>query len=430
MNGNKPSYCSRLLAVVAIALLGSSAVGQVPEDCADPLAGADQPLEAGLDCLSPHELPSAWGWGPPYYGSEQLYLRTEYVHWWLSGNSLPPLVTTSPAETTPALGMDQTRVLFGGNEVDRGSRGGFRGTLGVRLGHWFETDLKLETQLLFLEGARGDSGDFSAGSTGTPVLGRPFFNVQAGAADAFIVAEPNLAFWDPVTGMADPTLVLDAGLIQTAATSDLDGAGVLFRRPWIKGERHWVDLLAGYRYLRFAEALGIRQFQAFSDPGDPDRTGTIDVRDSFSTWSEFHGGELGIASYEQRGLLNLEVLGKVAIGNVHQILQVAGTSVVTRPGAPRVVRADSGILAAPSNVGRHTEDHVAIVPEIGVTLRRPLSRSSHAIVGYTLIIFPRVLRTGDQIDTSIDPSQTTARPRASLNDSTLWIQGLHVGLQW
>ena len=85
------------------------------------------------------------------------------------------------------------------------------------------------------------------------------------------------------------------------------------------GGRDWIDLLAGYRYLRFQERLGIQQFQSFTDP-DPmfPRTGTIAIEDSFSTWSEFHGAELGIATYVNRGAVSLEMLAKVAIGNVHK----------------------------------------------------------------------------------------------------------------
>src|SRR5207247_866512 len=57
----------------------------------------------------------------------------EYLFWWIKDTPLPPLVTSSPPGTLPALGRPGTTVLFGGNDVDNEERSGGRFTLGMWL---------------------------------------------------------------------------------------------------------------------------------------------------------------------------------------------------------------------------------------------------------------------------------------------------------
>ena len=194
-------------------------------------------------------------------------------------------------------------------------------------------------------------------------------------------------------------------------------------------------MLAGYRYLRFEEDLAFQQFQAFSDPTDPSRTGEITLDDLFETRSEFHGFDMGLETRWGWGAYEIELLTKLAIGNVHRNLRISGSNTTFRPddgdpATPQVVENDYGFLTAPSNAGRDTTDKFGLVPEFGINLRRSLTPTAAVTLGYTLIAFPNVLRSGDQIDTDIDPSQALPQPSAALDDSTLWIQGINVGLEF
>ncbi len=376
-------------------------------------------------------------WISPYCGfsyQAPLSLQLDYLQWWFSGNSLPPLVTTSPVGFPPVLGLPTTSVLFGDDKVDARVRGGFRGTLDVHLAHWFDTGLEIEGQLIVI-GNGQKTGDYFVESTGIPVLGRPFFNVQTNAQDQLPVAAPGLAFPDPVLGVPDPTVLLDEAFIETDTTSDLVAAGILFRHNWTCNRTARWDVLAGYRYLRFEEDFAMFQFQAFSDPADAGRTGDITLVDSFSTASEFNGFDMGVETHWCRGGFAIELLTKLAVGNVHQISRIRGSSLTNRPedgdpATPQVVANDYGFLTAPSNIGRYTANQFGVVPELGITLRRSLTRSASLAVGYNLIAFTKVLRTGDQIDIAIDPSQVLPQPSATLNDSTLLIQGIHVGIEF
>jgi hypothetical protein len=423
----------RAVLVAVVASLAPLSFGQTPGESQDPVVSSvdapntdvdDSAISNAVDGLPLYDLPSH---GP-------LSIRLEYVCWWMNGNPLPPLVTTAPLGIPPVLGSPETRVLFGNEEVDTGARGGFRGTWNVRLAHWLETDLELAGHLIFL-GHGQSSGDFFAESTGVPVLGRPFLDLQTSSQDFLPVAVPGLPFPDPVLGIPDTSVTLNLGQIEADSSSDLSAAGVLLRRHCVARGAFWCDLLAGYRYVRYQEGLTLRQSQFYRDPTNKKRFGEIHIEDSFSTWSEFHGVDLGIETHLPHRFLKLELLAKLAFGNVHQILGIRGNSLAIRPEdnddtTPQVVEQGYGFLATPSRVGRYTANHFGVVPEFGVTLHWSAGRSFSITLGYTLLALPHVLRTGDQIDLAIVPFQAMAQTGVTLNESILLIQGINVGVEF
>lgn len=433
-----PTHSSKHAVVLAVlASVAPFAFGQAPGESPGPALAAGEWTITDLDETASQP---AVGQVPGHYPDQYLRavaplaLRLEYLCWWLNGNPLPPLVTTGPVGTPPVLGAPTTDVLFGNDEVDASHRGGLRATWTVRLAHWWETDVELAGHFLLL-GHGQRSGDFFAESTGVPLIGRPFFNLQTSSPDALAVAAPGLPFPDPVLGTPDPSLTLALGRIAADSSSDLSGAGVVLRKPWLERGVFSCDWLAGYRYLRYQECLTLRQGQLFTDPADSRRSGEIYLEDRFSTWSEFQGVDLGIEALLDYGCLAFELLAKLAVGNVHQILDVRGSTLATRPDdgdptTPQTVARGDGFLATPSLVGRHTSNRCGVVPELSVTMRRPVGGSCAVTLGYTLLVLPSVLRTGDQIDTAIDPSQTPGAPSAAPRGSTLWIHGINVGVEF
>jgi hypothetical protein len=73
---------------------------------------------------------------------------------------------------------------------------------------------------------------------------------------------------------------------------------------------------------------------------------------------------------------------------------------------------------------------VAVVPELALMLRWSFTPSFAAVVGYTVMAFPQALRAGEQIDTTFDLSPAATRPAAVLRDSTIWIHGLTLGVEF
>ncbi len=118
-------------------------------------------------------------------------MSLEYLGWWQDGMQLPPLVTTSvdpevPREEAGVLTSPSTRILVGGNVLTDGFNGGR-----LRFGVWLDRCHTWAVGAEFFRLGRESQG-FSATSTGTPILARPFFNTQTGLDDAELVAYPGV----------------------------------------------------------------------------------------------------------------------------------------------------------------------------------------------------------------------------------------------
>lgn len=429
-----------MLLKIAIVVLTSS-VGQMatvedalpaPAASAGPLAaGESTPGWSGAELEHAAEISAGadpWPAPPTYYdflANQPLTLRMEYLHWWLPGNPLPELVSTSPLGTpldqAGVPGLPDTQILLGGDDVDSSGRKGFRGTLGVRLEHWSEAlvGCEIEARIVVL-GHDQVSGDFYADSSSFPILARPYRDAAAGGVPAALpVAYP---------GLAAPPLALTGGSVATDTSSDLYGAGLVWRRCWSTGDTFRLDWLLGYRYLRFQEDLAIGQSQEFVDLNSG-AVSVLDAFDSFSAFSDFHGVDFGLAAELERGPLAIEVQARLALGNVHQVSTIFGETLLFENGSLATAEA-GGMLAQVSNMGRHAGDRFVAAPELDVSMRRQLTRTLSATLGYTLMALPGALRTGDQIDSALDATPAASRPRASLRDSVLWIHGVNVGIEW
>lgn len=112
----------------------------------------------------------------------RFWMRADYLMWWTSGMNLPPLVTTGTT-TSP-----NSTVLFGNDLVNDGGHSGFRTTLGM----WLDCRHTWDVEFDYLN-LGGQSSGFSEFSAGTPILTRPFFNMQTNQQDAELVAFPNVA---------------------------------------------------------------------------------------------------------------------------------------------------------------------------------------------------------------------------------------------
>jgi len=356
------------------------------------------------------------------------WMRGQYLLWWTEGQNLPTLVTTSPNGTPRAeagvLGFPNTTTLFGAQRVADDERHGVRWSLGT----WLD-----DTQCSALEGewfSVGDAnstGNFFASSNGDPILARPFFNVSLGAEDSALIAFPNLV----------------AGQIAASSSSELHSGNLLLRSNLRRGYRGRLDLLTGYRYFRFREDLLITENLVSTDPGGFVQVGTtLDLFDRFVTENDFHGGELGLAIEMDHGPWTFGLLGKVALGNVHQQLEIDGGTVVATPGGSTTART-GGLLALPTNIGSYSHNEFGVLPELTTNIDYRINDCWSLTIGYTFIYLSDLLRTGDQIDRFVNPTQLTdfdqpggggligdPRPRASLSDTDFWAQGLNVGLKW
>jgi hypothetical protein len=350
----------------------------------------------------------------------------------MKGNNVPALVTESPNGTqrpnAGVLGRDTTEIVFGDTGIDANSRLGLR----LTVGYWLD-DCQINgleaTWFSLGDGANtGNFYDAAAGDTSV-IVARPFFNAALNAQDAQLVAFPDIV----------------DGSVQSQTNSEMHSLAVLLRHNLGRNCGRRVDLVGGYRFVRFRESLTIRE-QLTSQGYDliPQGT-TFDVLDSFDTENDFHGGEIGLNTVWTRGCWDFDVLTKLALGNMHHEARIDGQTIVDTHISPDVpVVSSGGLLALPTNIGTSSWDEFAMVPELNLNLRYHFSECLSLAMGYSLLWVTDVARTGDQIDFVVNPNQlppvpiaaggaaanNPARPAPMLGTTDMWAQGLNLGVVW
>ena len=137
--------------------------------------------------------------------------------------------------------------------------------------------------------------------------------------------------------------------------------------------------------------------------------------------------------------MTVDFLGKIAMGDMQQDVEINGATSVFRPNGSTTVF-KGGLLALRSNIGSHEQDELACIPEIGVNIGFQLTRSLKARVGYSFLWVSTVARAGEQIDPVINVTQFPilsangplvgpARPALKFAETDFWAHGLNVGLE-
>lgn len=351
---------------------------------------------------------------------DQVYLRLEYLLWFVNPQRIPALATTAPDGGLGFLGQPGTQTLLGPGEFGDTLRNGFR----VRGGYWFQDcgSCGIDGSFFFL-GRTTERRSFDGNTF--PTITRPFFAPNFNAEFGEIVSFPGFA----------------RGRLDVEANSSLWGFDANLRHALCKRCDFRHEVFAGYRFLGLNEDLRITE-NITSLPGNPDDPpGTlITVQDEFRTRNRFNGGQVGYAAERNWGRLSLDGRASVALGNTRQELDITGSQVRQRPGqAPE--RFVGGLLATGPNLGHFERDRFSVVPELGVNLGYWLTPTFKAYVGYNFMYWSNVIRPGDQIDRVVDvslvpnppagaPFSGQLRPRPTFKEDDLFIHGLQFGVEW
>ena len=165
-----------------------------------------------------------------------------------------------------------------------------------------------------------------------------------------------------------------------------------------------MDCLVGYQFVRMNDSL-LMDSTATDISGGLIPAGTVvAVSDSFRTSSEFHGTALGLVVDNHYGAWQLDLLAKVAIGNMHENVSVNGSSTVTEPD-PAPVTSNTGLFAQGTNSGSRSRNRLAFIPEVNCNLSYRIDDQWSFTVGYSFLYFSDVIIAGGQIDRTINPSQ-------------------------
>lgn len=348
--------------------------------------------------------------------------KADFLLWWTRNPHVPLLATTGLVTGTRqgAVGAEGTSALYGGGNVDFRDKQGGRFSVGLGL----DRDVPIEVELgYFFLNAR--TTGFAATSVGVPltarppVLARPFFNALTNQSDSSVIAYP---------GVSDGALVV-------GADSFFQGGEANFAAVLWKQQKFQLSLLAGFRYLDLNESLHTDEYDSIIDPKVAFGGSNIRVTDAFATQNRFYGGQIGMRGGFQMKRWTVDMVGKLALGDTHQNLQIQGNTTINNTPF-----ANSGFLALASNSGTYQRDVFAVVPEVGINLGFKFTDHIQASLGYSFLYWSRVVRPGDQIDLGLNqnliPTSATfgnaggpARPAVSFRETDFWAQGVNFGLE-
>ena len=365
-------------------------------------------------------------------GGGQFYVQGEWLLWTTRGFHLPPLVTTAspldPEATRGALGFGTTQIIYGDGNTAGGLRSGARFTAGYNLDPCGLCGL--EGSFFFLS-RRNESAFFDSNTT--PVIARPFFNINTGMQDRQLTTSPGILKGDVFKGI---------GALQIDQSSTLLGAEANNRWLLWAGCDFDVTGLVGFRYLDLSDHLGFQEnvvsvnaIPAVARAGD-----RIFVFDRFDTHNRFYGSQIGANAEWRRGPWYLDGGFKIALGGTQQSVDIDGGQRITSLDG-RVQTFRGGLYALPSNIGHFSQTRFGFVPEVGLKVGYNLTENIRIFAGYDFLYWSSVLRPGDQMDQALDantipnsggpfPRANQVRPIVPMRTSSYWAQGLNAGIEF
>lgn len=363
----------------------------------------------------------------------RLWLAPELLFWSTSGNSLPALVTSSPAGTPAAqagvVGQPGTTILSGNDWAPGAFRPGGR----ITVGYWLDPTQHDGIDAQYFQLADATSTGTYTNQGGTVLLARPYVDATTGQQASVLLPPPN-------TLPADPAL-LSRAITATQDTS-WQGFDLLYRRSLSCDLLHRRWLVGGYRFLQLNDNLSVIDQSTVStgSPGGFPSTSIL-ATDLFSARTQFHGGELGLIEKWWYDRWGFQLLGKMALGGSFYDTDIGGMTTTTvtpsAGGIPTATSTAGSVLSQPTNIGNYGASSFAAVGELGATVDWAIWSQCRLSVGYTFLWWSQVARAAAQVDPSVNPTQFppgtlsgAAAPDYNLRTTDFWGQGLNLGFEY
>ena len=339
---------------------------------------------------SPTEYACWNGYGPDWCNTWNG--RVEWLMWFSQPRNVPlRVVSFNPIGFVSG-------TLFGDEDVGNDLRHGARITLGRYLG---DSPTRFEGRFWGLE----DGSDrFVVTSIEEPRLAITRFS-GTGALSLDFVAIPG---------------VLSNAAVDALSKNDFFGADAWLRQTWWNDGDFQLDLLAGYQFTRMDDSFRLRVNTTAVATGTNLLTENI-----FATKNEFHGASLGLVSDWRWKAISLEVLGKIALGNMRERFIINGRQITTPLGGPPVTVAGGG-LVGPNNMGEVTRDRFAVVPELNANFLIHLNPAWRITAGYSLLYLSEAALAAEQIDLR----GGGGFPRFLGRETTFLVQGMNLGVDY
>ena len=249
--------------------------------------------------------------------------------------------------------------------------------------------------------------------------------LEASLSNAQIVAFPGTA----------------AGTVNVQSSSRLQGASVngicnlYCCDTCCYGNR--IDLVGGGSWIQLNEGLNVVED---INPDPSVGGGNIGVLDQFGTRNNFYGGQIGLRDEIRRGRFFVNARGMVALGDTHEQVDIGGGTAFTPVAGGATTVMPGGLLARRSNIGSYSRDRISYIPEFDFNVGCQVTDHMRVFVGYTFLYWSNVVRPGDAIDLSVNPSQIPSnrggggltgspQPAFKFRDSDFWAQGVNLGLE-
>ena len=360
------------------------------------------------------------------------YLNLDALGFWVKHDSLPALVTTSPAGTPQdeagVLRPPGTSVLFGnqnstaqhpsrrsrdGRDLARQSADVCPGRKLLDAGHGVDELFRLD---------RVFSGTARRGQ----ILARPFFDSDPtiNAQVALLVAFPNAN----IAGVLVNSMVRYGQRDQQLQSAGAGGRWGLGQ--YTSPGRMFI--VGGYRFFQLNESLSIIS-RSSRRPAAVSRS------------AEHHGLRL-LLDQQQLQRRRHRPGGRVSFAATILVRRRRPAGDGQHARDPEDRRRDhgrglgftatlpNGLLAQPTNIGSFTQNHFALIPSVDLKVGYHLTPGFRLTVGYNFTYVTRVLRPVAQVDTKVNTSQVAgqplvgpANPSVLFNQGSLWLQGVTAG---
>jgi len=381
-------------ALAALTCLGSPAAAQLPGALpmqppapvvtTDAGMGAAPAESSGsFDMLS--RVPGLSGVGR-VDSPARLYTEASYLLMFVSNNrSETPIATGGPSNGV--IGRPGTTTLLD-TGTSYNSISGFKVGVGGLVG---ATSLGFELSGM----AFGRTSDGTTISGGT--LARPFNDTVNRRESSVVVASPG-AF----AGTLD---------VQSSFSAWGAEANPFFRL--VQGNSVNFDVITGFRYFSADERFDVYDARrvlaggvsAFNGIG-VGNGGSLLVQDHVSARNQFYGGNIGGRLSYARGAFFVDTTAKIAVGGVHQIVTLDGTTtLVSGGGLVGAATTAGGFLANTGNGGRTSENRFAVLPEANLQVGYQLRSWANVFAGYQVMYLSNMARAGDQVDRNINPNR-------------------------
>ncbi len=350
----------------------------------------------------------------PMDSASRWSVSAEVLSAWFRSSPTPVPIITDDLANAPGV-----QVLLGGGAVDTNVNPGFKLTGAYRV----DDRLGVELTGFYIPQRSTASSVSSTGEPGSVDLYLPYFDAIRHVEDV-----TEISYWPTYRGSAQATFSNSLGGGEFNVTWALRQANALR-----------VDLLGGVRLLQLRESYTITTSSPYNPPNPADIWNTTD---SFATRNRFYGVQVGARAAWDSGPWVGTAAAKVALGSMQQRVSISGeleTNDYTDYGPAEAY--PGGYFALPTNSGVHTRNAFAAVPEIAFNLGYRITPDFTAYVAYSFLYLSDVARPGNQINRTINPTQTvswgndppvtpvgTAAPLFGFNTSAFWAQTLSVGV--